>query len=123
MSKPHLAGGIPVSATLDVLPSHPTVEDAITIVVGGIWSDSCVPYELATNRTEEMVLLSLITPPADVVCSQAYTPWSLKAELGKLSTGVYLIKVQGGLTMSKTLTVSTHLIYLPTVSNERSITE
>jgi len=106
----------PIKSTLEIAPVGPTSNDQIQVTVGGSWSNSCIPTALSYTIADRMVTVDIATSDL-VVCGQTVTPWSLTADLGELPQGVYQIQVKGAVTLSTTVAVVGHRLYLPTVNN------
>jgi hypothetical protein len=66
-----------------------TTADFVTLQVGGVWSDSCIPNHIAHQRVGETIYVEVEFPGIDVGCLTALTPWSLSQSLGRLPAGEY----------------------------------
>ncbi len=105
-----------IDATLTVTPSAPKVNDPVQVTVSGVWSDGCVPDQLSHVITDRTIAIVIAMPDPMLVCGQAFTPWSLMVDLGKLPQAEYHVQVSGAVTLSTTLSITGHAIYLPTVT-------
>lgn len=106
----------PIDAKIDIVPAAPIVGDSIFITVGGDWSTGCIPKILTHSLVGNTIVLDIVPPDPSMPCGQVITPWSLTAELGQLPQAQYHIKTQGAISLSATMTITGHQIFLPTVS-------
>jgi hypothetical protein len=78
----------PGTAEIEVVPPHPTPDDAITIRLSGTWPDSCTPHGAAVSRSGPEISIELEFP-IFLVCLQVLTPWALEVTIGQLPAGIY----------------------------------
>lgn len=78
-------------ADVEVIPSHPTSADNITLVLSGVWCDSCTPKSPQVQILGSDIIVR--TTNKDPVCIYAVTPWKLRVPVGKLAPGRYGVLV------------------------------
>ncbi|MCB0064781.1 MAG: hypothetical protein KDE19_21805 [Caldilineaceae bacterium] len=113
---PLTGAGAPVETTLFVSPALPKANDPLQIAIGGIWSDGCVPNQLSYAIVDEVISVNVTTPDAEMVCGQAESRWSLTTTVGPLPQAHYYVNIHGAITLSTTVTVAGHVVYLPAVN-------
>lgn len=78
-----------------VVPSLPAENDNITIKVGGMWSNTCVPRYQSHRIERKRIWIEANTPdwPPDpenpILCAQIIIGWGFELEIGTLDTGWY----------------------------------
>lgn len=72
---------------MELTPSLPTVNDAPTIRLSGVWRDGCIPRNPRTMVAGNQIRIT--TPAVAGACITALTPWSLTAPLSPLAAGAY----------------------------------
>lgn len=110
-----ISDGVPVESAVDIVPTFPKVSDRVLVTVGGIWSDGCIPTQLSYSVDEHVITIDVAIPDL-AICGQVFTPWSLTVDLGELPQGDYHIQVEGAVTLSTTVSIAGHLLYIPAVS-------
>jgi hypothetical protein len=77
-----------------VQPSHPTEADEVSIVVGGVWGDSCIPeYDDHFIQGNTIVIHAVVDVPPDVACATVITPWEFIIHIGHLPAGSYTVEL------------------------------
>jgi len=78
-----------------VQPPQPTEADEISIVVGGVWSDSCIPrYYYHSIQGNTIVIYAVAGAPPGVVCAMVITAWEFATPVGHLSAGSYTVELR-----------------------------
>ena len=78
-----------------VQPSHPTEADEVSIIVGGMWGDSCFPeYDDHSIQGNTIVIHAVSGAPPDVACAPVITPWEFTAHIGHLPAGSYTVELR-----------------------------
>lgn len=78
-----------VEVTVD--PAYPTSNDPVTLILSGIWCDSCVPQSPKVSILGKTV--TVFTSNKSPMCFPVITPWELRVPLGKLAPGQYSVLV------------------------------
>lgn len=78
-----------VEVTVD--PAYPTSNDPVTLILSGIWCDSCVPQSPKVSILGKTI--TVFTSNKSPMCFPVITPWELRVSLGKLSPGRYSVLV------------------------------
>lgn len=81
---------------VQVVPSHPTTEDPIVLVLSGTWVNSCVPQAPKVAVLGDQITVT--TSNLSEICLTVLTPWQLTVPIGTLSSpGWYsLVVVHNG---------------------------
>ncbi len=79
------------AVSIFVSPSAPTVEDTVTITVGAIWRNTCVPQGLRATVEGKVVRVVEQAVSPELICGQALTGYSLTVQVGPLAQGLYTI--------------------------------
>ncbi len=77
-----------------VSPSAPTVEDRVTITVGAIWRNTCVPQGLRATVEGKLIRVVEQAVSPELICGQALTGYSLAVRVGPLAAGLYTIDLR-----------------------------
>jgi hypothetical protein len=78
-----------------VQPSHPTEADEISIIVGGVWADSCIPeYDDYSIQGNTIVIHAVSGAPPGVACAPVITPWEFTTHIGYLPAGSYTVELR-----------------------------
>ena len=78
-----------------VQPPQPTEADEISIVVGGMWGDSCAPqYYYHAIYGNTLVIYAVAGPPPGVACAPVITPWEFATHIGYLPAGSYTVELR-----------------------------
>ena len=80
-----------VQGGIDISPTFPTPDDAITIRLADLHPDGCVPRYLSHTVTAAGVTVEAQTP--DGVCGQVPTPWEIDVEIDPLTANDYAIEL------------------------------
>lgn len=83
----------PTTATIEVSPSSPTVDDEISVRLSGVWPDSCVPHGAQVRITGSEVRIDTVGVPLGVFCATVLTPWELVVPVGQLPAGPHRVVV------------------------------
>ncbi|MHC4743970.1 MAG: right-handed parallel beta-helix repeat-containing protein, partial [Planctomycetota bacterium] len=76
----------------DFSPAIPTSEEAVTILLFGVWGSSCVPNDSAFSIVDNSIYIDVIWDyPEFTGCEAVMTYWESSNEVGTLSTGVYTV--------------------------------
>ena len=79
-----------VQCSIAASPLVATVDDPITLHVGGIWPDACIPtYQSHTINGSTVQVFALWDYPVPSVCPAVITPWGFQIDLGQLPANVY----------------------------------
>lgn len=81
------------TAEIEVSSSSPTVDDAISVRLSGVWPDSCVPRDPQVRITGSEVRIDTAGPPGGILCLTVLTPWELPVNVGPLPAGTYRLVV------------------------------
>lgn len=81
------------TAEIAIDPPSPTVDDAISVRLSGVWPDSCVPRDPQVRITGNEVRIDTAGPPAGILCLTVLTPWELPVDVGPLPAGTYRLIV------------------------------
>ena len=73
-----------------VEPQHPTSDEQVTITIGGIWPNTCVPLLHRVTVGDDVINLEVVAQEPGG-CFQVLTPWSLSATVGPLPLGPYAV--------------------------------
>jgi hypothetical protein len=75
-----------------VQPSQPTEADEVSIVVGGVWADSCFPeYDDHSIQGNTIVIHAVSGAPPGVAYAPVITPWEFTTHIGCLPAGSVII--------------------------------
>jgi hypothetical protein len=78
-----------------VQPSHPTEADEVSIIVGGVWADSCIPeYDDHSIQGNTIVIHAVSGAPPDVACAPVITPWEFTTPIGCLPAGSHTVELR-----------------------------
>jgi hypothetical protein len=78
-----------------VQPPQPTEADEVSIVVGGLWGDSCIPqYYYHAIYGNTIVIYAVAGPPPGVACAPVITPWEFTTHIGFLPAGSYTVELR-----------------------------
>lgn len=78
-----------------IQPPQPTTADEISIIVGGVWADSCVPqYYYHSIPENTIVIYAVADAPPGYVCAMVITPWEFAVHIGNLPVGSYTIELR-----------------------------
>jgi hypothetical protein len=78
-----------------VQPPQPTAADAISIIVGGMWSDSCIPqYHYHSICGNTIVIYAVVDVPPYVACATVMSPWEFTTPIGHLPVGNYTVELR-----------------------------
>lgn len=72
-------------------PPQPTSNDLVTLILSGIWCDSCVPQSPRVSIVGHSI--TVFTSNKSPMCFPVTTPWELRVPVGKLSPGWYSVLV------------------------------
>lgn len=81
------------TAEIAVTPSSPTVDDAISVRLSGVWPDSCVPRDPQVRITDSEVRIDTAGPLPNILCLAVLSSWELPVDVGPLPAGTYRIVV------------------------------
>jgi len=77
-----------------VQPSRPTEADEISITVGGVWADSCIPqYDDHSILGNTIAIDAVSGAPPGVACAPVITPWEFTTHIGHLPVGSYTVEL------------------------------
>ena len=76
---------------VQVDPPNPTSNDPITLILSGLWCDTCVPKYPTVSIVGHTI--HVYTTNKDQFCFQVPTPWQPRVSVGKLSPGRYDVLV------------------------------
>lgn len=76
---------------VEVNPPNPTSNDFVTLILSGVWCDTCVPKSPTVSIVGHTI--TVYTTNKDRACFAVVTPWELRVSLGKLSPGRYSVLV------------------------------
>lgn len=76
---------------VEVSPPNPTSNDFVTLILSGVWCDTCVPKSPTVSIVGHTI--TVYTTNKDRACFAVVTPWELRVSLGKLSPGRYSVLV------------------------------
>jgi hypothetical protein len=78
-----------------VQPSHPTEADEVSLIVGGVWADSCIPeYDDHSIQGNTIVIHAVSGAPPDVACAPVITPWEFTTHIGCLPAGSHTVELR-----------------------------
>ena len=78
-----------------VQPSHPTEADEVSVIVGGVWGDSCIPeYDDHSIQGNTIVIHAVSGAPPGVACAPVITPWEFTTHIGCLPAGSYTVELR-----------------------------
>jgi len=73
-------------------PPNPTSDEAITITLGGLYPDSCIPNGSSIAIFGNLIQFDVLRDyPPDIVCMQVISGWSLSETTGPLAVGNYSV--------------------------------
>ena len=76
-----------------IQPPQPTEADEISIIVGGVWADSCIPqYDDHSIYGNTIVISTVADAPPGVACATVITPWEFATHIGLLPAGSYTVE-------------------------------
>src|SRR5437762_3505589 len=78
-------------ATVSIDPPNPDPTTPITIRVGGMWRDGCVPANPQIAISNNDVNFVLTAPGG--ICTGALTPFKAEGKIAALPPGVYRVRV------------------------------
>lgn len=76
---------------VEVDPPNPTSNDPITLILSGIWCDSCTPGSPTVSVVGNTITVR--TTNKSPMCFPVQTPWELSVPVGRLSPGRYSVLV------------------------------
>lgn len=83
-----------VDGHVSFVPQAPQPEEAVTLTITGLHGDGCIPEYASSEVRDATVVVELMTPdPAESVCGQAITPWSIDVDISAPAAGDYTIEV------------------------------
>jgi hypothetical protein len=78
-----------------VQPPQPTEADEISIIVGGMWANSCIPrYYYHSTQGNTIVIYAVADAPPGVFCAMVITPWEFTTHIGHLTAGNYTVELR-----------------------------
>lgn len=80
--------------SISTSPVSPTSYDEVEVTISGVWSDSCIPYEVST--TKDGNIFNIFIPdnyPPGTMCTTVMTDFYLYTSLGRLEEGTYSIEI------------------------------
>ncbi len=79
---------------IDVTPSAPTIDDEITISVGGTMGNPCQNIASTHSIIDNIVRIDIMITPSSEVCVDPITTWSVEENIGMLRTGGYIVEAR-----------------------------
>ena len=76
---------------VEVDPPNPTSNDSISLVLSGVWCNSCIPKSPTVAVVGNAIIVH--TMNKDPMCFPAIQPWQLRVSVGRLSAGRYSVLV------------------------------
>ena len=89
----------------DIVPLNPTIADVVSISVGGVWANSCIPNGSSISVDGNDIYFDVIQEPPEI-CLTMITSWEQVQSVGPLAAGVY--SVYAGLTDTPGVPPSTY---------------
>lgn len=89
------------TAIVQVSPAAPSPRDAVSVTLGGIWPDSCIPTH--GHVTREGSVIHVTVAASGQVCKDALTNWSLILPAGSFPEGLYTLSVEPQFPDSRTV--------------------
>ena len=78
-----------------VQPPQPTEADEISIIVGGMWANSCIPqYYYHSIHGNTIVIYAVADAPPGVFCAMVITSWEFTTHIGHLPAGSYTVELR-----------------------------
>ena len=77
---------------MTIAPLTPGPEDEITIILSGLWRNSCVPNDSVITVEGNRILFDVIEDrPVNTQCAQAISPWQRSETVDPLGSGVFFV--------------------------------
>ena len=78
-----------------IQPPQPTEADEISVIVGGVWADSCIPqYDYHSSYGNTIAIFAVADAPPGVACATVITPWEFATHIGRLPVGSYTVELR-----------------------------
>jgi len=78
-----------------IQPPQPTEADEIYIVVGGMWTNSCIPrYYYHSIYGNSVMIYAVADAPPGVFCAMVITAWEFATSVGHLPAGSYTVELR-----------------------------
>lgn len=79
---------------MSIQPPQPTEADEVSIIVGGVWADSCIPqYDYHSIYGNTIVISAVADAPPGVACATVITLWEFTTHIGHLPVGSYTMEL------------------------------